>query len=339
MKYGDFRKIMVADKVAGPYLFIGDEGLMMDKTIDYIVDKNVEETFKDFNYTLLHGENLEMENFYSSVETLPFMSEKRVVIVNQLGEFIKQNNLSDTFFETLESTSDDTILIFHDSEDDLKKNTKLYKFFKKINKVVEFDKLNNFELSNYIKGEIQNKNKTISDSDLSYFIMLTGYQNRKLEINLYELDSELEKLIAYASGNKITRQDINKTIKKQNDSNIFNLLDSLASKNSKNSLDYLYDLYEKNEPLYLIFNMIQRRFRHLYEYVSLSKDNISDREIQKIMGVKNYEYKVVGNAARGKSLCDLRDDLEKIVEVDKKLKTTSKMELLLLEYLVVYLCK
>ncbi|NLW41716.1 MAG: DNA polymerase III subunit delta [Tissierellia bacterium] len=339
MKYGEFRKLIGNKNIKGPYLFTGEEGLVMEKTIEYIVNTFINPSFKDFNYTHLNSINLELDYFYSSIETLPFMSDKRVVIIDELNVLQTKQNLSDIFFDTLKNTSDETIIIFHDSDQNLKKNTKLYKFFKNINRVVEFDKLNNSELSSFLKKEILKKDKTISEGDLSYFIMLSGYHNRKVEVNLYDVETEMEKLISYSSSEKITRDDINKVTEKANDSDVFNLLEGLANKNSIDSLRYLHDLYDKNESLNSILYMIQRRYRQMYKYLSLYQDMKNELDIKKSIGIpSDYEFKIVSKISRGQDLCELRDNLEKILEIDKKLKSTSQDQLLLMEYLVVDIC-
>ncbi|MFB0972455.1 MAG: DNA polymerase III subunit delta [Tissierellia bacterium] len=340
MKYGEFRKQIENKNINGAYLFTGEEGLVMERTIEYIVNTFVNPTFKDFNYTYLNSIDLELDNFYSSIETLPFMSDKRVVIINELNNLQTKQNLSDVFFETLKNISDDTIVIFHDSDQNLKKNTKLYKFFKGINKVIEFDKLNNHELSKFLKKEILKRDKAINEGDLSYFIMLSGYHNKKVDVNLYDVETEVEKLISYSSSERITREEINKTTEKANDSDIFNLLEGLANKNSADSLRYLHDLYDKNESLNGILYMIQRRYRQMYKYSSLYQDMKSEVDIKKIIGIpSDYEFKIVSKISRGTDLCDLRDNLEKILDIDKKLKSTSQDQLLLMEYLIVDMCK
>ncbi len=340
MKYGDFRKLMESNSIEGAYLFMGEEGLVMEKTIEYIINSNIDESFKDFNYTYLNGNTLNLDNFYSSIETLPFMSKKRVVLINELQEFQARHSLSDIFFETIKNISDDTIVLFHDSDQNLKKTTQLYKFFKGINKVVEFDKLNNYEVANFLKKEIYKRDKTIGDGDLSYFIMLSGYLNKKVDVNLYDVETELEKLISYSSDEVITREDINKIVEKANDSDVFNLLDSLARKNSNDALKYLHDLYEKNEPIPSILHMVQRRYRHMYQYSSLYIDRKRDDEIKKTIGISSdYEFKIVSQLSRGRDLCELKDNLEKILDIDKKLKSTTHDKLLLMEYLLVNICK
>ena len=96
-----------------------------------------------------------------------------------------------------------------------------------INFLIEFDKLNNHELSKFLKKEILKRDKAINEGDLSYFIMLSGYHNKKVDVNLYDVETEVEKLISYSSSERITREEINKTTEKANDSDIFNLLEGL----------------------------------------------------------------------------------------------------------------
>lgn len=78
----------------------------------------------------------------------------------------------------------------------------------------------------------------------------------------------------------------------------------------------------------------------MYKYSSLYQDMKSEVDIKKIIGIpSDYEFKIVSKISRGTDLCDLRDNLEKILDIDKKLKSTSQDQLLLMEYLIVDMCK
>lgn len=339
MKYNEFRNSLKNKTINKYYLFTGEEGILIDKTINFIVSKYIDETFKELNFTHLHGSNISLNEFYSSVETLPFMSDKRVIIVDELNLFMQKVEFDDEFKKLLESLGEDIILIFDDSDLNVKKNTKFYKFFNKNNRVVEFLKLDNKEIFSFLKREILNSGKEISDSNLSYMIMMSGYNNKKLDVNLYELMSDVQKLLSFSKDKTINREDIDKTITKAIDSNIFNLLDNLQIKNSSKSLEVLHDLYDKNEPLQTIFHMIQRRYRHLYTYSSLYKDNKNENEIKKVIGISDYEFKTISNFGRKIPLCDIKESLDYIFEIDKKIKSTGQDEILLLEYLIVNLTK
>lgn len=338
MKYNDFKKILSSSRISGAYLFHGIEGLIADKTINYITNNYVSKMVFDLNYLQLHGKSLELQDIYSAIETLPFMSDSRVVVIDELQDMVQRIDFSDEFFKTLNSIPSDTIIIFYDSDQNLNKNTKLYKYFSKNNRNIDFQKLDNPALKNYVKSEAKARKKNISDSDIAYFLLKTGYQSRNLEINLYDLDSELKKLLNSTTGDIVTKQDIDSSVISSVDTNIFNLLTHLGEKNTEKSLSNLHDLYEANEPITIVLHMIQRRYRHLYEYISLRNSGRLDRDISNIMDLKSYEFKVISNLSYKYDICEVKDKLDEVMEVEISMKSSYGDELLLLEYLIVHLC-
>lgn len=338
MNYNDFKKILRNERLNGAYLFYGVEGLIADKTINYILNNYVSKVMYDLNFVHLHGKTVEIQDLYSAIETLPFMSESRVVLVDELQDLVAKIGTSEMFYKTLDSIAKDTIVIFYDSEQNLNKNTNLYKYFTKTKRNVEFIKLDNISLKNYVKDETKAKNKVISDSDISYFLLKTGYQSRNLDVNLYDLDSELKKLLSSTTEKGIKKEDIDKSVISSVDTNIFNLLNNLGEKNSERSLADLHDLYEANESISIVLHMIQRRYRHLYEYISLRNAGRLDRDISSIMELKSYEFKVVSNLAYKYDICEVKEKLDKVMETEINIKTSYSDELLMLEYLIVNLC-
>ncbi len=338
MNYNEFRKKLIEKDISGTYLLCGEEKLLIDKTINFIFEKFLPESFRDLNFSKFNGSNLNINDFFSSIETIPLMSEYRLIVVDELQALLQKIETDEAFFKTLDGVGKDTILIFIDSDSDLKKTTKLYKYFNKNERIVEFSKLENKDLMNFLKREFKSKKKEISDSDLSYLIMISGYTNKKVEVSLYELMNDVKKLLAYSTSNTVNREEINKTITKAIDSNIFNLLDSLLNKNVEISLEIFYDLYDKSEPIQGILHMIQRRYRHIYQYASLFKDRVGERDIEDIIGISSYEFKTISRYGRSIDLCDLKDSLVYIYESDKTLKSSGREELLIMEHLIVRLC-
>lgn len=338
MNYKEFKQVLSKNDLKGAYLFFGQETLVIERTIEYIVSSYLEPSFKELNLTQIHGSNLNLKDFYGYIETLPFMSKKRVVIIDELADFLQKIDINDDFTKTIENLSKETILIFFDSDQNLKKTSKFYKLLKKLNKDIEFTKLDNSDLFRFLMKEIKSHGKIINESDLSYFIMLSGYLNKKLEVGLLETVSELEKIIAYSKNKEISRNDINETIKKSSDVNIFTLLDAISNKDALLSLTSLHDLYDKNESMQGILHMIQRRYRHLYEYAALEKINKGEAYIKNIISISDYEFKQVGKIARRYSPCSLKEKLELILDVDIKLKSTATNQLLMMEYLITKLC-
>lgn len=339
VKYIDFRSKLQKKDISGAFLFLGEEALIANEIIEYIKNNFIKKEFLELNYSNLKGENLNLDEFYSAIETLPFMSEYRLVTIDSPGLFYKNNKIRDEFYKSLDSIDKSIIVIFEDFDQSLKKQTKLFKYFSKNKRTVEFNKLDRRSIRTYIKDYLRRNNKYMNDGDMSYFILLTGYENKNLQINLYEIKSELDKLIALSDQEQITKDQIDQHVERVNDSNIFNLLDSLQNKNTSQVISYLHDLYEKDEPATLILHMVQRRFRHLYAYAGLSEDGYDPREIKKTIKVSDYEFRNISKYGSRMTTCSIKDKLEIIYQTDKLLKSTSINELILLEYMLVNLCK
>ncbi len=335
MKYSDFKKILKENNLKGAYLFTGEESLIIESTIEYIIDHYIDEMYRDFNLYLMHGKELELDNFYTAADSYPFMTEKKVIVIDELTYINEKTKSDDEFFKTLDNISDDTIIIFQDFENELKKTTKLYKYFKNNKNIVEFSKLNKFDFNKFIESTIKKSGKTILNNDISYFAMLSGYNNKRLDVNLLEVKSELDKLINYVDGEQINRSHIDHLLTKKTDSNIFNLLDSLVNKNPRESLNITYDLYLKDESVAGIVHMIGRRYRHIYEFISMKNEQKAESEIKKVISISDYEFKNVASSAYKTDLCSVKDNLNEIYNIEKLIKTSSQDEYLLLQYLVI----
>src|SRR5690606_34931327 len=87
MRFEDFIKDMREDKIKSVYLFYGEEDYLIDYSIKSLKEKYVNEGLETLNYIVLDGDNIEINHIYDACETLPFMSEKKVVIIKNLGIF------------------------------------------------------------------------------------------------------------------------------------------------------------------------------------------------------------------------------------------------------------
>lgn len=310
---------------------------MMEEIIDYIKRAFVNPDTFDLNYTHLRGDQLEPESFYSAVETVPFFSDKRVIIIDDLQSLIQNIDINDTILKTLDNLPEETVVILHDSTGELRKNTKLYRHFKNNNRLVEFNKLNPRDLREYIMRQVVLQGKSMSSQDLSYFVLQTGYENRNLEVFLHQVKSELDKLLAASNEKEITKAQIDDTLTPLNDANIFNLLDSIQHKRPMDALDYLHDLYEKDEPLPVVLHMLKRRYRHLYTYKGLQEEGYPAPEIQKTIKVSNYEFRVLTQQVRSNTICQIKAGIDELYNTEVLMRSVPVDDLILIEKLVIKL--
>lgn len=339
LDYSSMSKIVGSNNMQGSYLFMGKEKYLMEDLVKKTVNKYINPSFLDLNYSKLEGKDIDLEDLISTCETLPFMSEKRLVVVNNISAFISNiDTKQDKLYEYLNNTGDFLILILVDSENQLKKNMKIYKYFNKKNTYVDFDKLYGANLNKWIEKIVSHSGKKITMSNINYFTQKSSYTSKNVDVSLYELRNELNKVIDYASNIEITKQDIDAVLIDPIDTNIFELLDSITRLDVNRALNLFDEMYMSNEPVQRIFFMITRQIRLIYGYKLYMKKGYSPSLIQKKLKIGSFEFNKIKNQSKNFSNDRLLLIMNELLIMDIKMKTTQSNDKLLMEMFIVKLC-
>ncbi|HBI72189.1 MAG TPA: DNA polymerase III subunit delta, partial [Lachnospiraceae bacterium] len=105
------------------YLLYGTEEYLKKLYRDKLKDAILGDT-DGMNYSYFEGKEIDLKKVTEVVQTLPFFSDRRLVIIENSGLFKSQNELS----TMLSGMPDSTIVIFVETEID--KRNKLYKLVK-----------------------------------------------------------------------------------------------------------------------------------------------------------------------------------------------------------------
>lgn len=174
----------------------------------------------------------------------------------------------DSFKEYLKyETNNILILIMKDSKD----NKELFKLCKNI---IDLSKI---DLENYVKKEL----KEYKISPLNINLLINNCNN-----NFNRVVQEVEKLKMYKYEEKeITRDDINLLIKKNLDSNIFDLIDYINKGNRKEAYRVYNELIKNNEAPVKILVTLANNYRLIYQ-VKVLVNSKSDKEIMEMLNIK-----------------------------------------------------
>lgn len=338
MNYSEFLKSLKEDSLEPAYLFLGAEEYLMNSAIEKLKDKYIEPSLESLNYSIIEGKDASLDTLINACETLPFMSAKKIVILKDINLLLeKQTKESeDELYKYLDNLGGYLILIIMDKE--LKKTTKIYKYFNKKNNVVEYANLKGKDLNTWIEKVLKKNKKWMNFSNLNYFTQQTTYSSRNSELTLYDLENELLKLMDYSLQDEITKEDINKVLIKSIDTNIFDLLSAINKGDKHNSLLIFNDMYIQNEPIQKILVMITRQIRLMLGYKLYRKKGYGEGETQEKLGIKSFEYSKISSQSRTFTLEQLEDTLDKILKLDKQLKTISVDEKILMEILIIEIC-
>lgn len=339
MNYNNFLKEISSGQVQSSYLFMGDEEYLMKQAIGRLKDKYIDKNFETLNYIVLNGKKEDIDSLINACETLPFMNPKKLVVVEDINSFLDniEDRKMDELYSYIDRLGDFLILILLDNENSLKKSRKLYKIYKAKDNFVEFSKLGGRDLNNWVSSILTKNKRKMTPGDMEYFISESSYNSRNIDINLYDLENQILQIIDHKKEELIDRQSIDAVLIRSIDTNIFELLDAINNFDSGKSLYIFNQMYMDNEPVLKILFMIIRQVRLILGVKLYKEKGYGDKQIQDKLGIKSYEYRKISALAPRFTLRKLTDTMEDLLDADRKIKSTSIEDKLIMEILLVNL--
>jgi DNA polymerase-3 subunit delta len=141
--------------------------------------------------------------------------------------------------------------------------------------------------------------------------------------DLWLITNEVDKLMAFKNKEAITTNDVKQYVTAKLNENIFGLSDALASNNKKEAIKLLREQLALGLNEVYLLTMITRQFRILTEIKSLLSQNISQTQITSKLKLHPYVVKKSLTPAQKFTLLKLQDIYQKLVELEKKIKSTS----------------
>lgn len=339
MAYSNFIEEIKNNKLNKAYLLMGKEKYLIEDIVKKVVKTYIDESFVQLNYSRIDGKDIGLEDLKEACETLPFMSDKRIVVLDNLSLFLSNNDANkEEIYSYIESLGEFAILLMIDSSNDIKKNMKIYKLLSKEKRAFEFDKLMGVDLNNWVKSIVNGKDKKISNSEINYFIQKSSYTSKNIDVNLYELKNELLKVVDYCKTDSISKDDINEVLTDPIDTNIFELLDSITRLDTQRALNLFNEIYMTNEPIQKIFYMVTRQIRLIFSYKLYVNRGYSPSLMQKKMKIGSYEFGKIKNQSNNFSINRLSRIMKELLKMDIDFKTSNKDEKLLMEIFIIRLC-
>jgi DNA polymerase-3 subunit delta len=340
MSYSEFIKDIKENKLSPLYVFWGHENYLIENSMKMLKAKVVGEGYEAFNYIVLDATETTVDHVLESAETLPLFAERKVVLIKNAPYFQKtKNGLTakdeEKFLHYLSSPSPSSIVIFH-SAGDLDKRRKVYKAAQKSGKIVDFNKFNDVDFAKWVTKRFKSEGVTIDGASLRYFVEMIGYLGKNSDKTLYQVNSEIDKLIHFSKEEgSVTRDQIDKVIEKSFETNIFELLDALSAGNVKTGLHSVHELLEGGEAPLKIISMISRQFRMIYKTKALQSEGHSGTSIASKLGTPGFVANKNTNFARRMTFDQLGEIIGDCIKYERMIKTGKMSQEIALETLIV----
>ncbi|SFP52838.1 DNA polymerase III, delta subunit [Butyrivibrio proteoclasticus] len=291
------------------YLIYGEEAYLRLQNRDKLV-KALDGGASSMNFTKYEGDQINPAQVIDMAETMPFLSDKRVILIENSGFF---KNGCPELSDYLKKPSETTYFIFVEKEIDKRKD--IFKAVSKIGFEMNCDTQDEDTLKRWIAGKFASEGKKISPRAAAFFLERVG-------TDMSNISTEIEKLVCYCiDKDEITVEDINAVCAGWLTSRIFAMTDAIASQDQKKAIDLYYDLLALKEPPAKILALITRQFNIMLQVKEMSANHKDRAQIASGVGIAPFLVGKYESWARIYSFEELRRALELCAANDEAVKT------------------
>lgn len=312
------------------YLFYGPNELMRSEALAALCAQ-VPSDVADLNITRLEGRRLKLETLAAACEAMPFLAERRLVLVSDAlkqSKAGKEREELRTYMDRVPAWCD---LIFVERED-VDRRSILFTHLKKVGTLREFQPLEGSELQHWVNERAQRYEVKLDTTAARRLIELVGNDTRSLA-------TELAKLASYV-GRKgtIKPATVELLVEDGQEQNLFSFIDHLAARRLGPALQGAHALLEDGQaPTYILF-MLARQVRILIGVQELSSQRMRPDAMAAELGQKPFVIRKAQEQARGFQAGELARIHARLLELDLATKTGRIQAETALELFVAEVC-
>lgn len=331
------------------YLFHGEDELAIAEATTALRQRLAEaDPLADLNATTLDGRRLTLAALREAADALPFMSERRLVVVLGLvgrcnprggdrGEGRKA--LAAGLIDYLPAVPPSTRLVL--VEERLEKDNPVLRWASSFAAdpatpaeaavVRAFDPPPSGALPRWIEARARAAGGSIRADAAA---ALAEALERDGRVNLRMAASEVEKLVTYAGGREVTADDVARLVASIRLESVFRLVDAIGDRDRRAALARLHELQAAGEAPLRLLALITRQFRLLHRTALLLGAGRPAAELPRLLGVPPFVGRKLAAQARRFRTPALADALARLLEADAGIKTGAVDGPIALELLV-----
>ncbi len=287
-------------------ILAGENAFARKSEVDKLVHAFIAE-HGEFGLERLDGEEVEYDRIRESLESLPFLASKKLVVLRTPGANKQFLENAEPLLSSLPDSTDVIII-----EPKLDKRLSYYKFLKKQSGFQEVGELDEAGLGRWLTAEAKNRGGSLSSSDARYLLERVGTHQQIL-------GNELDKLLNYQP--EITRVTIDLLTEPTPQSTIFELLEAAFAGRTAKAMAIYQDLRAAREEPIAIIAMIAWQL-HIVALVKTAGDR-DPASIAKEAKVNPFVVRKSQVIANRMSLQQLKVLIHDVLEIDVALKSRS----------------
>ena len=317
-------------KVDPVYLLMGVEHHIFDSTIERLKKAlpNIDEaSIIRFDLT-----ETSIETVIEEADTLPFLEDHKLIIAGNAsflsGQDKKRNEVEHNLTvleEWLANPSPTATVVFIAPYEKLDGRKRITKKMREMTTVIEAMRLEGNDLLTWVQHQAKANGAYITSQTAQTLVDMAGD-------NLLTLSTEIGKMATYlGSEGEITAAIIEELVPRTPEMDVFRLTDAYLAGNVSGTVSIYHDLLRNGEEPIMLTSLIAGQIRLMIHVQSLRRKGYQQHQIAKTLHVHPYRVKLMLENRKIPDENRLLMILNKLAEIDYKLKSTSGKRERLLE--------
>ena len=272
----------------------------------------------DFNSYQTEADKADLGEVLALANTAPVFSENRLIVLTGIEKLRKEPK--EALIRYLDNPLPTTTLVLtHNDSKKMKTEKVLAEVCSDAGRVVNFDELKKDELNSWVRQKMQEKGLKPDFNSVDLLCESVGSE-------LNALENEIEKIWLYTAERNdktITKEDVLACIGFSKEENPFELSNAITACNKARAVKLVDKLIDDGEEPIAILSKMTFPILKMARIKRYSEAGLSPSEILRAAGLMPWESRLVGQARSFPSQKYFLNALNRIIEADSTLKSSS----------------
>lgn len=312
------------------HILIGEDDYSARQALEEIKKSIGDPSALMTNTTVLDGKQVTPEQLRAACETVPFLADKRLVIVEGLLERFEPKGKTGkkkssrqpaapeehrSIAEGMKRLPPFTELVLLDGG--VKTANPLLRELASVAKVQAFFKKNPRQLGQWIERRValQGKDARISPQAVTLMVRLIGN-------DLWTMANEIDKLTLFTGGKPIEENDVRALVSNAQEAGVFNMVDAIMEFKTGLAQELLQQLFKQGVMPAQILVMLARQVRIIFQVKEMRDRGMSRAGIRTKLGLtSDFVLEKAWSQADRYSPARLKEVYHKLLDADISVKT------------------
>lgn len=262
-------------KIEKFYFFYGPEHFLIENKIELIKNKFLGSSFDEFCFIRFNGKDSSIEEFKNEFYSYSMTGENKIIVLQNTGWFLNSKSTEFTFLKDIltKDFPESICLIVREDSFEKKKEKNLDIFSINDIAVVNFERIPQSQLCEWVDKLFLKAEKNVKQADISYIVQASDYDMEKIY-------SEVNKLIIYSvEDSSISSETVRMLVVKSCEYKIYELFDDIVEAREKSAAEKLKMLLDSKEKPTTIISGLANKFSELLTVKLLNSDRVPVRDM------------------------------------------------------------